>query len=42
VLATTIRAGAQEWAVLLASAHMEADEAVRRVSLLEGELVAAC
>jgi uncharacterized protein YbaP (TraB family) len=33
---------AQERAVLLASIHMEADEMVWRVSLLNGELVAAC
>jgi hypothetical protein len=32
---------AQERVVFLASSHIEVDEAVRRVSLLEGKLVAA-
>jgi hypothetical protein len=33
---------AQEGAALLASAHVEADEVVRRVFLLDGKHVAAC
>jgi hypothetical protein len=33
---------AHDWAVLLATAHREADEAARRVFALEGELGAAC
>jgi hypothetical protein len=33
---------AHDWAVLLATAHKEADEAARRVFALEGELGAAC
>jgi hypothetical protein len=40
--ATRAERVAQERVVLLASTHVEVDEAVRTVSLLEGELVVAC
>jgi hypothetical protein len=40
IRATRAERVAQEKVVLLASTHVEADEVVRRVSLLEGELVA--
>jgi hypothetical protein len=40
--ATRARRVAQERAALLASTHIEADEAVWMVSLLEGELVVVC
>jgi hypothetical protein len=40
IRATRAKRVAQEKVILLASTRVEADEAVRRVSLLEGELVA--
>jgi hypothetical protein len=40
-VATRVEGVAQERAALLATACVEADEVVRRVSLLEGELVVA-